>query len=54
MPPLRRPRPLASVRKERRQDARAGSSDRMAERAGAAVDVHARMVDVEVVHGRHR
>ena len=38
---------------ERRQDARAGRADRMAERAGAAVDVDLLVRDADVLHRRH-
>ena len=30
-----------------------GGADRMTERAGSAVDVDTRVLDVEVAHGRH-
>src|SRR5437763_14707755 len=35
-------------------DPRAGGADRMPERAGAAMDVHASAVDREIANGRHR
>ena len=39
---------------ERRQHARAARADRVAERDGAAVDVHARRIDAELAHDRER
>ena len=48
LPPRR-----AQRMQQRRQDARAGRADRMAERAGAAVHVDPRMIDIQVAHGRH-
>jgi hypothetical protein len=38
---------------QRGDDARAGGADGMAERAGAAIDVGARVVEAHVAHGRH-
>jgi len=38
---------------ERGQNACARGADRMAERAGAAVHVHLRMIELEIVHRSH-
>ena len=38
---------------QRGDDARAGGADGMAERAGAAIDVGARVVEADVAHGGH-
>src|SRR5208337_4824541 len=48
---------LQSVFRQRRhqsdQDARARGADRMAERAGAAMDIHLVMRQIEIAHRRH-
>ena len=49
----RRIRAAAQRVDQRRQDARAGGADGMAQGACAAVDVHARVIDVDVAHGGH-
>src|SRR5450432_4024150 len=38
---------------ERGDNTRAGGANRVAKRAGTAVDVQALMIELEIVHGRH-
>src|SRR5450631_4884810 len=39
---------------QRRQDSHAGGPDRMAQRTGSAVDVHAGVIQIQVPDGDHR
>src|SRR5690348_1775690 len=47
------PAPVLEGMDQRHQDARAGGADRVAEGAGAAVHVDARVFDLELGHGGH-